>query len=277
MSIVVKRASQPNEDNWQEHPTENRSQSKAVNSAMTMAANSEEGGLDLDRVWRAIRRRLWIIAIANIVTLGATVALSRNRQASYEGSFNILIEPVTAEGQVVSSLNKVNQTSVEEQDLGSAQALKTTLDYPTQIQILLSDKILVPVVKQLQVDYPQISYETLRKSLTINRLKDQSDTKILEVHYRAGSNRETKRVMSLLSDAYIQYSLKERRTNVRRALQFVDAQLPKVKTQVSQLELLLQKFREENNLVDPTTLGTQLGTQMSTTKQDRATDRKSVV
>jgi polysaccharide biosynthesis transport protein len=75
----------------------------------------------------------------------------------------------------------------------------------------------------------------------------------------------------LLSDAYIQYSLKERRTNVRRALQFVDAQLPKVRTQVTELELSLQKFREENNLVDPTTLGTQLGSQMSTTKQDRAT------
>jgi polysaccharide biosynthesis transport protein len=270
MSIVVK-PSQPNEDNWRESPADRSSQSKALSSAMTVAANSEEGGLDLDRLWRAIRRRLWIIAIANIVTLGATVALSRTRHATYEGSFNILIEPVTAEGQVVSSINKVNQTSVEEQDLGSAQSLKTTLDYPTQIQILLSDKILIPVVKDLQVDYPQISYDTLRKSLTINRLKDQSETKILEVHYRSASAPETKRVMNLLSDAYIQYSLKERRTNVRRALQFVDDQLPKVRTQVSQLELTLQKFREENNLVDPTTLGTQLGAQMGTIKQDRST------
>ena len=271
MNIVVKRASQPNEDNWQENSSEQRPQPKALSSAITLAANSEEGGLDLDRVWRAIRRRLWIIVIANIVTIGAVVALNRTKHATYEGNFNILIEPVTAEGQVVSSLNKVNQTSVEDQDLGSAQALKTSLDYPTQIQILLSDKILLPVVKQLQVDYPKISYETLRKSLTINRLKDQSETKILEVHYHSTSASETKRVMSLLSDAYIQYSLKERKTNVRRALQFVDAQLPKATTQVSQLELTLQKFREANNLVDPTTLGSQLGTQMSNIKQDRST------
>ncbi|WP_309739459.1 Wzz/FepE/Etk N-terminal domain-containing protein [Chamaesiphon sp. OTE_20_metabat_361] len=271
MGNVVKRASQPNEDNWRDSHLDQRSQSKAIGSAMTLAADAEEGGLDLDRVWRAIRRRLWIVVLANIVTLGATVAWSRTRPTAYEGQFNMLIEPVTAEGQVVSSINKVNQTSVEEQDLGSAQSLKTTLDYPTQIQILLSDKILLPVVKELQVDYPKLSYETLRKSLTINRLKDQSETKILEVHYRSGSAKETKRVMNLLSDAYIQYSLRERQTNVRRALQFVDAQLPKVKNQVSQLELTLQKFREENNLVDPTTLGAQLGTQMGATKQDRST------
>jgi polysaccharide biosynthesis transport protein len=270
MSIVVKRASNSNDDNWQESPPEQRSQSKALSSGLT-AANSDEGGLDLDRVWRAIRRRLWIIAIANIVTIVAVVALGRTKQASYEGKFNILIEPVTAEGQVVSSLNKVNQTSVEEQDLGSAQALKTTLDYPTQIQILLSDKILLPVVKQLQVEYPNISYETLRNSLKINRLKDQSETKILEVHYQSASNSETKRVMDLLSTAYIQYSLSERKTNVRRALQFVDTQLPNARTQVSDLELALQKFREQNNLVDPTILGTQLGTQMSATKQERST------
>ncbi len=270
MSIIVK-TSQPDRDNWPENSSAQSSQSKALNLGMTLANGSEEGGLDLDRVWRAIQRRAWIIAIANIVTIGAVVTLGRTKHSTYEGSFNILIEPVTAEGQVVSSLNRVNQTSVEEQDLGSAQAVKTTLDYPTQIQILLSDKILQPVVKQLQVEYPKISYETLRKSLKINRLKDQSETKILEIYYQSASNSETKKVINLLSNAYIQYSLSERKTNVSRALQFLDAQLPSARTQVTDLESALQQFREQNNLVDPTILGTQIGTQMSATKQDRST------
>jgi polysaccharide biosynthesis transport protein len=271
MSIVVKRESKPDEDNWHESATVPRSQSKALSTSVTLDPNAEEGGLDIDRVWRALRRRLWIVVLANVLTLSATVAWNRTKHSTFDGSFNILIEPITAEGQVVSSLNRVNQTNIEEQDLGSAQALKTTLDYPTQIQILLSDKILLPVVKQLQVDYPNISYEKLRKSLTINRLKDQSETKILEIRYNSTSASENKKVLNLLSNAYIQYSLKERKTNVRRALQFVDAQLPKATDQVGKLELALQKFRETNNLVDPTTLGTQLGTQIGTTKQDRAT------
>jgi polysaccharide biosynthesis transport protein len=175
---------------------------------------------------------------------------------------------VTAEGQVVSEL-KGDRTSVEEQDLGSAQAAKTTLDYPTQIQLLLSEKLLAPVIKELKLSAPKTSYEKLKKSLTVSRLKEAADTKILEVHYRSTSANETKQVLKLISHEYVNYSLSERKTNVRRAVQFVDSQLPKFRTQVKDLELALQNFRQQHQLIDPSTLGTQLGTQISYTQQEQ--------
>ena len=246
------------------------SQPKALNPAVGSSTNSEEGGLDLDRIFKAIQRRLWIVLVANVVTIAAAMSLNRTRPHVYEGSFKILIEPVTAEGQVVSSL-KGTETSVEDQDLGSAQSSKTTLDYPTQIQLLLSDKILQPTFQKLKSSDPKLSYEVLKSSLSISRLKDTAETKILEVRYSSRSANETKQVMNLVADAYIQYSLRERQTNVRRAVQFVDSQLPKIKTQVRDLELALQTFREQNQLIDPTTLGTQLGERMSNTQQEQLT------
>ena len=246
------------------------SQPKALNPAVGSSTNSEEGGLDLDRIFKAIQRRLWIVLVANVVTIAAAMSLNRTRPHVYEGSFKILIEPVTAEGQVVSSL-KGTQTSVEDQDLGSAQSSKTTLDYPTQIQLLLSDKILQPTFQKLKSSDPKLSYEVLKSSLSISRTKDTAETKILEVRYSSRSANETKQVMNLVADAYIQYSLRERQTNVRRAVQFVDSQLPKIKTQVRDLELALQTFREQNQLIDPTTLGTQLGERMSNTQQEQLT------
>jgi polysaccharide biosynthesis transport protein len=270
MNINVRRESQPDEPNPHESRLEKRSQSDDLTAAVASNDNSEEGGLDLGRIVDTLKRRLWTVLIVNAIVMGATVVWSRTRPPAYEGSFKILIEPVTAEGQVVSAL-KGNQTSVEEQDLGSAQALKTTLDYPTQIQILLSQKLLGPVIQQIKHTYPKTSYEILKKSLNINRLKDAADTKILEVRYRGGSANETTDVLNFISRAYVQYSLSERQTNVRRAIQFVDSQLPKIQTEVRNLESVLQNFREQHQLVDPTTLGTQLGTRMSNTQQEQLT------
>jgi polysaccharide biosynthesis transport protein len=226
---------------------------------------AEEGGLELGRLVEVIRRRLPIILGVTSLVLVATVVWNRTRPPAYEGSFKILIEPVTAESQVVSALSG-NSTKVENQDIGNTQTSKETLDYPTQIQILTSPKILTPVVQKLQSSDPSFSYGKLMGLLKVSRQKDPAETKILEVQYHSTSSQEVDQVIKLLSQAYIRYSLTERQTNVRRAVQFVNEQLPKVQKQVKDVETSLQQFREQNQLVDPTVLGTQIGTQISSTQ-----------
>jgi polysaccharide biosynthesis transport protein len=283
MNIDGKKGISPDGDNQQNgqiqqhHPhltALNSPTSSAITTAnVVIRNNSEEGGLDLGRVVKTLQRQIWIIILANILMAGAAIAWNRTRPPAYEGSFKILIEPATAEGQVVSAI-KGNQTSVEEQDLSSANS-KVTLDYPTQIQILLSDKTLLPVVQQLQPYYPEASYKSLKGALTVARFKEQAETKILEVKYVSGTSNETKQVMNLVSRAYIQYSLTERQTNVRRAMQFVDSQLPTIQSQVRELEMALQSFRERNQLIDPVTMGSQLGAQNGSVQQELITPRLS--
>ena len=271
MSIIIKQDANSDHTDLQiGNPKQRLPSVTTANAAVTLGNNADEGGLDLSRVLGTIQRRLWIVAAIVPIVLGATIVWNRTRPPAYDGSFRILVEPVTAESQVVSAL-KGNQTSVESQDLGNAQSSKTTLDYPTQIQLLLSDKLLLPVVAQLQPIYPKLSYELLKESLSISRFKEQTETKILEVRYRSASEAQTKQVLDLVSSTYIKYSLSERQTNVRRAVQFVDAQLPKVKAQVRDLDLALQTFREQHQLIDPTTMGSQLGNRMSNTQQEQLT------
>lgn len=225
-----------------------------------------EGGLELGRLVDVVRRRLPIILGVTSLVLVATVVWNRTRPPAYEGNFKILIEPVTAESQVVSSLSG-NSTKAENPDLGNNTVdSKETLDYPTQIQILTSPKILTPVVQKLQSYDSTFSYGKLIGLLKIARQKDPAETKILEVQYHSASSQEVDQVIKLLSQAYIRYSLTERQTNVRRAVQFVNEQLPKVQKQVKDVEASLQRFREQNQLVDPTVLGTQIGTQISNTQ-----------
>jgi polysaccharide biosynthesis transport protein len=234
----------------------------------TLDTNATEGGLDLSQVVNAVRRQIRIVLAISILTLGATGYWSRTRPPLYQGSFKILIEPVTAEAQVVSAVTG-GQKSGEEQDLGGAQSAKTTLDYPTQIQLLLSEKILLPVAQKLKQSHPSLSYESIKSSLTINRFKATEDTKILEVKYVTNSPNTTKYVLDLVASSYIQYSLSERKTNVRRAIKFVDNQLPKIQAQVNTLEAQLQIFREKYQLTDPKALASQLNNQTSSTEQDR--------
>jgi polysaccharide biosynthesis transport protein len=263
MSIDVRQELETDEVSWLEDHTK-------IQYSYPNAINYNEGGLDLGRIFETIRRQFWIILITNIIIVGATFAWNRTRTSTYEGSFKMLIEPVTAEGQVVSAL-KGNQSSVEEQDLGATQVLKNTFDYTTQIQLLLSDKLLNPVVQQLKLTYPKTSYETLKKSLTISRIKESTETKILEVSYRNSSAKETKQVIDLVSYTYMKYSLNERQLNVRRAIQFVDSQMPKIQLQVRDLEFALQDFRQRNQLIDPTTMGSQLGEQSNNIQQEQLT------
>jgi polysaccharide biosynthesis transport protein len=266
MSIIISGELQPDNANWQKrHANQQR---LPLNPEVILGNNYEEGGLDFNQVFNAIRRRIGIVIAINILTIGATIAWNRQRIPQYEGSFRILIEPVTAEGQVVSAVTG-NQKTGEEQEVGSTQSSKVTLDYPTQIQLLLSEKILSPVVDKLKPTDPELSYETLKKSLIISRFKATEDTKILEIKYGSDSPIKTKQVLNFVSGAYIQYSLSERKTNVSRAIKFVDTQLPKLQTQIQILEKQLQIFREQNHLTDPKILEAQLSNQLNITKQEQ--------
>jgi polysaccharide biosynthesis transport protein len=236
----------------------------------TLQNRAIEGGLDVGRVIDIIKRRLPIILGVTTVVIGITLVWNRTRPPAYDGSFKILIEPVTAESEVVSSLNGGQSGNANAPDLNGGPPSASALDYPTQIQILQSPKLLMPVIQKLQALDPKFSYDKVHNALTITRVRDPGakvETKILEVHYLGEHPDQVEQATNLISQTYIRYSLSERKTNVRRALQFVDEQLPKVKTQVRNLESTLQTFREKNQLIDPTNLGSQIGGQLSNTQQ----------
>lgn len=233
---------------------------------------SVEGGLDLAQLFATVKRRWLVLVGVTIAVTSGTIFWSMSRPSHYQGQFQILVEPVTAEGEFVSAATGGNQ-SITDQDLGETQVSSAQLDYPTQIEVLLSRKLLVPVVNSLQPQFPSIEYGQLRRRLNIYRQEDEgsgSATKILVFDYQAPTSEEVESVSNALSRAYIKYSLQERQTNLKRAVQFSDKQLPLLKAQVNQLELQLQQFRERNQVVDPDLLSQQVTQQFRDLQQQLA-------
>ncbi len=227
---------------------------------------TNEGGLELGRLLEAIWRRKLVVLGVTSVVLALTILWDRTRSPSYQGYFELLVEPATVESQVVSSL-RGQDTNLEDQGTETSANSKSTLDYSTQIQILRSKKLLSNVIDQFQDRYPEFSYETLAGALTIERIKNPEDTKVLQISYLSDSAEQTEQIINSLSEIYLNYSYNERVTNTRRAVRFIESQLPSVQNQVRTLESKLQAFRERYQLIEPSELSNQVAGRLGENQQ----------
>lgn len=206
-------------------------------SAVDRPKEVEEDSIDLRQLTTIIKHRLRLIGA---VTLGMTTAaaiVTFNQEPKYKGSFKVLVEPVAEETE--------DALSVLEQNSGG-------LDYETQIEVLRSPRVLNPIVENLDDKYPEIEYDELiapsNSPLTIGQL---DDTKILEISYVDPDPEKIQFVLDNLAEAYLRYSLEERRMDVRQGIDFVESQLPEVEARVDELQTKVQKFRQRHNLLNP--------------------------
>ena len=131
----------------------------------------QENDWNLRQVLGIAKRRSLVMAGVMVAVMTAVVGLTLNQKPLYEAKFQILAEPVNKDD---TSLPKF--TATKENNFFS----KSSLDYETQIQVLKSPELMANIVKQLQVSYPDINYNSLVNSLSITRL---GETKIIEVRY----------------------------------------------------------------------------------------------
>jgi polysaccharide biosynthesis transport protein len=220
-----------------------------------------EDGLDLGQVIATLRRRALVIAGMTAAVTSAALFWSTTRAPNYQGNFQLLIEPVTAESQVI-SLGSEQGSALE----GTEMPAK--VDYDTQISVLISPKTLLPVVDRLQTQIPEISYVSLTKKLQISRLGSRgSQSKILVVSYQDSKPENVQFVLETVAQAFLNYSLRERQTNLSRAIRFADKQISSVKVQVQGLEQQLQNFRQQYGSADPGAQVAQLSGQMNSIEQ----------
>lgn len=220
----------------------------------------EEEGNDWD--WSQFtdilrRRALVILGVASVV-MGTATYLTLKERPIYQGSFQLLVEPVDED----SSLGKVK---VDEP--GS----QPKLDYGSQIQVLKSPELINDIVKELQKTYPDITADSLLQALTINRLVNGStETKIIEVSYISHDPKRIKLVLDKIAQSYLNYSLEQRKTKLRQGVKFVDQQLPIIKNRVDRLQKELQFFRQSYNFITPEDEAGEITSKFSTLSNQRA-------
>lgn len=231
-----------------------RSREPSVISPMLLASaepsKSESGIASMIGI---ARRQVFVIIGITITFFSYSAWQTLNEATQYEGSFQILVEPVNVE-----NANLAAPTGTE------SNRQRQSLDYPTQIAILKSPELIGEVVADLQSSYPGINYGQLTSQINIRRL---GDTKLLQISYDSNSADKAQLVLNALADRYLQYSLNERQTYLRQGLQFVDEQLETLRSQLDELQNRLESFQRQNSIVDPTTLSNQVSAQAASLGQ----------
>jgi polysaccharide biosynthesis transport protein len=240
----------------------------------TPTSNTPDEQWDLSWVGAVFRRRARLITT---VAMGAVIAgggilfsVASLTPVEYIGRFQLLVEPVNADQQQARSSA---QAQGIENSSTTFDPTRSSLDYGTQIRILQSPRLMDGIIKQLRTRYPDITYETLMLDLDLSRitslsldLKEQG-TKIIDVSYQDPDQRKVQYVLEQISQAYLRYSLKDRQSNIRQGIKFIDSQLPQLQERVNLLQGQIQDLRERNSIVDPLLEAQQLSQQASSLGQ----------
>ena len=206
----------------------------------------EDDDLDLKQLITVLRRRVWLIAAIAAGVMGTVIVNTLRQEPVYEGNLQLLVEPVNADNQIQDFSGLLGD---------NAPSPSSGLDYETQVQVLRSPRLIEQVLVELTAVESEIDYETLLKNLTIRRV---DETKIIEIRYQGEDPVKIQQTLDILADVYLDYSLRERQTNLRQGIQFVNKQLPELEGRVNELQGELEIFRQTHNFIDPTTQNAQI-------------------
>ncbi len=230
--------------------------------------DGEEGGLNLGQVGATLRRRaLLIIGVTGVVATAA-VLRAKSDPPVYQGSFEILTEPVTGESKAIANVP---------QTLGSQDVAAPESSTETTIQVLQSPGVLNPVIKELQAKYEKkypemkFTYESIAGNLAI--ASKTKNANILEVGYISPSEDITRDFLRSVARAYLNYSLAERRSDVEQAIKFVEIQKRPLEQKVKNWQERVRTLRQQNNLVDPAIKAQEVSAQINLFTQQRIENR----
>ncbi|NEO69632.1 polysaccharide biosynthesis tyrosine autokinase [Moorena sp. SIO3H5] len=213
--------------------------------------------LDLRRILAAARRRAVLMAGVALTVTSGIIAKTLSAVPIYEGKFQLLLEPSSGEDPFkLQGKPGVN----------SIAAPTTSFDYDTQIQILSSPQVMSEIVEQIQTQYPEISYHTLREGIILSRLRE---TKLLEIAYQDSDPERIQFVLEKVALGYIEYSKQQQQASIRQGIQFVSKQQPKIQGQINQLQLQLQQLQQKYNLINPQLQGQLLTNRVNAIVQHR--------
>lgn len=237
------------------------SNSSSANSSHTGALEvwHEEESFNKKQVITVARRRAWLILIVGIAVTGGIWTRTLSQPPSYRSSFQLLVEPIAGDEEFQKLSQQLGNSNND-----SNTVRESGLDYPTQIQVLKSSEVMGPIYQKLKEDYPELSYGQLVNQLTINRL---DETKILQISYQSENPQLAGAVTETVSEEYINYSEKQQRKGEQRVLDLIEKELPSLQKKVDSIQSEIQDFRNENNVVNPTEVGSELSSDITDLQQ----------
>jgi succinoglycan biosynthesis transport protein ExoP len=211
---------------------------------------NDEGGFNLIEVKEIIFRQIYLIAGVTAAVASLALLKALIRPATYVGNFEMLAESVTIQTSFTASGVRSQQTQESE--------IAVNLN-ETQLKELKSPKIILPIVDQLQEQYPAITYNSIISNLQLETNPQQN---VLVATYQNADPNQVQDVLEALTTAYLNYSLERRQVGVNRGMEFLDQQIPKAQAEVDTLNRQLEILRDRYNFIDPQIQANQLSGQL---------------
>ena len=245
------------------------SQTPLIPSAMPTAEPLQEGGLDLGSLLSMLKRRA--LLIAGVTAAVTTVAGIRAYLSppTYSAGFDILIQPLSAETEVISALSDVPINRKE-----------TELPLSDRIRILTSPGVLQPVIDDLQAqgmigcitpaqgtaaglsdkELDRLCYSQLRSRLNTQLSKN---SRIFRTTFQGSSASDVEYIADLLAKSFLDYGLSSRKQDLQLGLNFLDDKIPEARQRVDSLQAELQNLRQTYSFIDPGSQGSTISGQIS--------------
>ncbi|MEO0373330.1 MAG: hypothetical protein AAF329_01645 [Cyanobacteria bacterium P01_A01_bin.17] len=208
--------------------------------------------LRVGAISRFLRRNLLLILTTTLGVSGLVFYLVWRQPRQYEGEFQLLVEPLSAEGRLTNSAASAPQSQP-----GSAET-----DYATLIRLLKSPTVLNKIIGKIQARYADLDHNRLTGALNVERVEDSSGkTKLIGVTYQDPDLQQINFVLEQLASGYIQYSKEERQTYLGEGISFISKKLPEARQNVASLEKQLQDLQQKYRITNPDTEGAGLAQQ----------------
>ncbi len=203
-----------------------------------------------------LRQRFLILGVSCLVMSIASY-LAVNKKTDYQSYMQILVKSNLYEEPQLNDISKDANSGFTDFNLQE-------VDYTAQMKLMLSSKLIDQAVNLLRLDYPNISSEKIKGKtedgkktpLKVTKLEDskevnQFSSQVFEISFNDEDPVKAQRVLQSLQKVYQEYNIKQQKERLKKGLAFFNARLPKVKKDLNQAEINLEKFRKKHNLLDP--------------------------
>ncbi|NJK56825.1 MAG: AAA family ATPase [Pleurocapsa sp. SU_5_0] len=222
-----------------------------------------EGGLSYFDLTNTIVRRLPLIASITISMTALAFFKTSFLPPVYIASFELLPETINVETKVTSIDDIKDREKITEVDLDDIQ-----------LKILKSPTTISKAVDTLRAKYPQLNYQELVKDLTVEFIRDSQNQKnVLSVTYKHANKQQVSDVIKVLTQIYLDYSANTRSEGIKRGIDVLDFQIPRVTKDIERLENKMQRLRDEYNFIEPDVSLTPIAdrTELINQEQDQVT------
>lgn len=210
--------------------------------------NSENNNLEetseLKLYGQILWRRRWAFITTVTLVMFATVFRTLTQPKIYESSILLLVNSKEQTPQVVS-----------EDDNSRSKERSDSEELDTEVEVLRTIPLVSRSVDALRPSYPELEAKSVADKL---KIKQVGKSGIISVAYRDTKPERLIQVLSQLGQTYVDFSLKNRKTRVTSAIEFIKRTIPEAKETLTMRSRQLEIFRQRYKLVDPSAFGTSM-------------------